>query len=375
MKVYFVYEGRLGSTRADSTYVAENAEVTKSLADFGILNSRRTNWTLPLGLINQFEITSLGKPFDPKNLFQSIKGQILFGFAIRKFLQDKNNHPCVLIFHNWWALQALHFVKQNRDSFLFVLEVHDQLPLGGLWPRAFGHIDLFIATNQRKFKELIPYFGKKVVLEKNCVRTSRYRYKLDQGLIKNQWGLTSKTFLLGYTGSFGPEKNPSFIAECATMSKDTFLIAGNIPSHLQTKYASLTNVITLGPVGREEIPRVQIGCDALLITLDPKSEQSRLYTSTMKLMEYVAAKRPIIAPDLPSILELLDESEFYSFQADSVDSFMEAVAKLKSDMSRQKVRLPRPTRVKEYSWVERNKRLLARFDEMLGSPVGRNSRA
>lgn len=360
MKVYFVYEGRLGSTRADSTYVLENAEVTKTLAQVAILNSRRKNWEIPPNVINDFEVISLGRAFNPKNLFQSIKGQLMFGFRIREFLKKKAQFPCILIFHNWWALQALHGIRSNRNKFLLVLEVHDQLPLRKLWPKTFLNVDLFVATNEYKFMELERHFHEKLMLEKNCVRLSRYENSQEVDWFKFSAETPRRSILLGYTGSFGPEKNPKFIAKCAMKINDSFVIAGNIPSHLLSTYTLLDNITLLGPKPREEIPLIQKSCDALIITLDASSKQSNLYTSTMKLMEYVAARKPILAPKLPSILELLDEEEFYPFDAESVDSFLAAVEKLKGDLGRGIVRMPRRERIEEYSWVERNKRILAR---------------
>jgi glycosyltransferase involved in cell wall biosynthesis len=367
MNVYFVYEGRLGSTRADSTYVQENAVVTKSLAKVSVINSRRKNWTLSEAVKSEFKVINLGKPFDPKNIFQSIKGQLLFGLNIRKFLNTSTELPCILIFHNWWALQALHGIRRNRKKILLVLEVHDQLPLRGLWPKAFAHVDLFIATNRYKFEELTPYFADKLLLEKNSVRLSRYESVSDTECIKASWGAKEGGFVLGYTGSFGPEKNPGFLAECARQSSDTFLIVGSLPLLLKPIYQEIGNVLILGQRSRNEIPSIQFSCDALVITLDPNSKQSSLYTSTMKLMEYVAAKRPIVAPELPAILEMLDESEFYKFKADSVQSFLDAVDLLKSDIRRGSVRMPRESRLIEYSWVERNKRILAKCEELLAS--------
>lgn len=367
MNVFFVYEGRLGSTRADSTYVQENAEITKVMAQVSIINSRRTNWSIPKELLNNFDIISLGKPFDPKNIVESILGQLRFGVKIRRFLIDVARSRAVLIFHNWWALQALRGLGRNRKRFIFVLEVHDQLPLRRFWPKTFANVDLFIATNKHKYEELRIHFGDKVLLEKNCVRVSRYESKAREESLRKSWGILPHEFAIGYTGSFGPEKNPTFIAECAQKTQDKYIIAGKIPSALMSLYDSTDNLILLGPRDRDEIPLIQSSCDALLVTLDPLSKQSALYTSTMKLLEYIAARSPIIAPRLPSVLELLDETEFYPFEADSSDSFCEALKLLRKDVTSGAVRLPKPGRIVEYSWLERNSRILARCGDLLNT--------
>jgi glycosyltransferase involved in cell wall biosynthesis len=77
----------------------------------------------------------------------------------------------------------------------------------------------------------------------------------------------------------------------------------------------------------------------------------------MKLLEYIAAKRPIVAPRLPSILDLLDESEFYSYEANSVEDCASAIKEaLESNAGSR--RLPRLERLDQYSWEKRNERIL-----------------
>lgn len=72
----------------------------------------------------------------------------------------------------------------------------------------------------------------------------------------------------------------------------------------------------------------------------------------MKQFGYMAACRPITAPDLPSILEVLSPEEFYSYKADNVESLEKAI--LLAIKGIDNPRLPASTHLKSISWQERN---------------------
>jgi glycosyltransferase involved in cell wall biosynthesis len=371
-KVILVYEGRLGSARADSTYVIENARIFSNFAEVEILVSRRTTWSIPLNLHNEFHIVELGEPFNPKNLIQSLRGQLAFGMRIRRYLKESNYAHLFVIFHDWWPLQPLHGIRRRHGSLKLILEVHNQIPLRGIYPHFFRHIDLFIATNRIKYVELNRIFPQKVILERNCVRLKRYEqlhsisFKIAREL--NEFRKCF-TFVVGYTGSFGPEKNPQLLTNLPkSLPNVGFVFVGNLGSDQKRELESIPNVLILGPQTLENIPSIQISCDALLITLDPNNKTSRLYTSTMKLMEYVAARRPIIAPDVESINDLLDKCEYYTYQANSVSECTDAIKDIMTDIkSRKGVKMPQPIRLDGFSWEKRNMRILNKLVSMNSS--------
>lgn len=359
--ITLVYEGRLGSGRADSTYVLENAESFSQYCQVRILTSRRSRWHIPDNITTKYQVIELGRVFNPKTLFQSIKGQLGFSWQIRKLLKSEKSRPEVLIFHDWWPTQLIRFLGRARRERLIYLEVHNQLPLNLIWKYSFRHLDCFIATNTKKANELKSHFSEKVITEKNCVRFSRYNFqnsKTDQSQNFSRAALNK--VVVGYTGSLGEEKNPRLFIDLVKHSPQfDFYIAGKVPGEYSTQLASLPNIKYFGILDRESIPILQMNCDILLVTLDPTNMVSAEYTSTMKLLEYIAAKRPIVAPLLPSILEILTANEFYGYKSDSYQDCQRAISMVLTDLDERK-RMPLPSRQYEYSWDERSKRLLER---------------
>lgn len=359
-KVYLVYEGRLGAGRASSTYVIENAEVFNHMCEVEIIVSKRPGWSIPDDLRSRFKIIELGLTFDPKTVIRNIVGHVAFSLAIRRYLISQAGTG-VVIFHGWWPLQLVRFSRRLAREKLIVLEVHDQINFNYIFRKSFfNQIGLFVATNKFKFEELLRYYNLKTILERNAVRSDRY-----QKIARN---VSSKSFTIGYTGTLGPEKNPKFfLTAVRRLPEISFKLAGPLDGELRDNLLRERNVELAGFLKIEEIPTFQMSCDALLVTLDPQNETSNLYTSTMKLFEYIAAQCPILAPNLPSILDILDESEFYPYEANSIESLIAALRKLREDISFDQVKLPSQKRIAEYSWEGRNSRILRKCEEIFES--------
>ena len=357
--IYLVYEGRLGSARADSTFVIENARVFSKYADVTIVVSRRINWIIPVQIREEFKIIELGRPFNPKLTLGSILGQLRFSLAVRLLL-NKLSPNSTLIFHDWWPTQLVRLFRKSKRKIHICLEVHNQIPLSLPIRLIFRHIDLFVATNHIKYIELYKYFKEKVILEPNCVRLERYsKYR------KNKFLSLDKRLIITYTGSFGVEKNPELLIKISKERPDVvFRLIGKLPSSVKIRLEERQNVELHGPVGVNEIPQIQMKSSALLVTLEPRNLTSSKYTSTMKLIEYIAAGRPIIAPHLDSVLAILDSSEFYSYIADSAGSLSAAIDSLQADFLKNSIRLPRAERLSQYSWDLRNSRLVDRISAL-----------
>jgi glycosyltransferase involved in cell wall biosynthesis len=107
----------------------------------------------------------------------------------------------------------------------------------------------------------------------------------------------------------------------------------------------------------------------VLVLPNHASAISTRFTSPLKLFEYMAAGRPIVASDLPSIREVLrDGSNALLIPPGDVGALAEAIERLLADPELA-AKLARAAKgeVPAYSWERRAERLEALFADVIAS--------
>ncbi len=102
-----------------------------------------------------------------------------------------------------------------------------------------------------------------------------------------------------------------------------------------------------------EIPTYLRSADILVLPSSAKEDISKLYTSPMKLFEYMASGIPIVASDVESLREVLDESMAVFFTPDSPESLAKAVVHTLSDPQAIGRAARALKEVEKYTWDKR----------------------
>jgi glycosyltransferase involved in cell wall biosynthesis len=108
---------------------------------------------------------------------------------------------------------------------------------------------------------------------------------------------------------------------------------------------------------------------SVLVLPNPASAISTSFTSPLKLFEYMAAGRAIVASNLPSIREVLkDDETAVLVEPGSAPAFAEAIRALTTDRARAD-RLARAAfaEAANYTWQRRAERLEALFREVVAA--------
>jgi glycosyltransferase involved in cell wall biosynthesis len=139
-------------------------------------------------------------------------------------------------------------------------------------------------------------------------------------------------YTLVYTGNLFAWKGVYVLIDCLKfIDKKVELIIvggsnevfGNFKHYIEV--TGLTNVELTGYIPKKDTIKYVQKADILLLPNSAKNKMS-FYTSPIKLFEYMAAKRPIIASDLPSLCEVLeDKKNAILFQPDNPKDLAEKI--------------------------------------------------
>jgi glycosyltransferase involved in cell wall biosynthesis len=118
-----------------------------------------------------------------------------------------------------------------------------------------------------------------------------------------------------YAGHLFPEKGVGTLVEAARLLDDVRVkVVGGMPQHVREWRERVgaggpPNVEFLGHWDPDRIPPCLKAADVLVLPNSSRHAHSALYTSPMKLFEYMAAGRPIVASDVPALREVLRHGE------------------------------------------------------------------
>lgn len=121
--------------------------------------------------------------------------------------------------------------------------------------------------------------------------------------------------IIGFVGSLYEGRGIEDILECAKINPDLFfMIVGGEPKDVSRykDYAEnnkIKNTVFIGHVSQESVPDYLRAVDILLLPNSNKSNKvSMSYVSPMKMFDYLAAGKPIIAQDFPVLREVLHDN-------------------------------------------------------------------
>lgn len=215
----------------------------------------------------------------------------------------------------------------------------------------------------KRFFEICPGWKKGVLMERNAVDVSLFSLGISQQEARKQLGLDFAGALVVYTGHLYGWKGVAVLAEAATILPDTIRVAfvGGTEKDIlsmRSRFGKDSHIHIVGHRPHAEIPLWQQAATVLVLPNSAKENISKYYTSPMKLFEYMASGRPIIASNIPSIAEILNESNSFLVEADSPRVLCDAIVTVVSRHDEGVVRANRAILdVCKHSWSGRAERI------------------
>ncbi|MBI2450078.1 MAG: glycosyltransferase family 4 protein [Candidatus Nealsonbacteria bacterium] len=120
----------------------------------------------------------------------------------------------------------------------------------------------------------------------------------------------------------------------------------------------IKNLNVVGHRPYPEIPLWLQAADVLVLPNSGKEEISRKWTSPLKMFEYMASGIPIVASDLPSIREVLNEDNAVLVEPDSPEKLAEGIKIVLQDHNlSDKILAKAFEDVKEFTWQKRAQKI------------------
>ncbi|HEX2980086.1 MAG TPA: glycosyltransferase, partial [Anaerolineaceae bacterium] len=266
--------------------------------------------------------------------------------------------------------------------FPVILELHDR-PTGRIGPLLFkaflrqtGHKRLLVITSalQAALEKQYDYHFQpgEIRVAPNGADLERYQDLPGATMARYQLGLSEGPTVV-YTGHFYAGRGTELLLELARrMPQVNFLWVGGRPedvAHWQKRLdeTGVSNVLLTGFIENQRLPLYQAAGDVLLMPYErsiagSSGGNSVEICSPMKMFEYMASGRAIIASDLPVLHEVLNPDNCVFCPPEDVDAWHACLTTLLADHERRR-RLEQQTRsdIARYTWRARAELALENF--------------
>ena len=205
----------------------------------------------------------------------------------------------------------------------------------------------------------------KVVWAPDGVSIEDFALSITKEDARRKLGLAVKGRYVVYTGHFYSWKGiDTLIKAAALLPKDitVLLVGGGTPEDSTLLKEKLPeNIILIGQKKYSEIPFYLKAADCLVITGTAKDEHSNYFTSPLKLFEYMASGRPIVASGTSAIQEVLvHKKNSWLVQPDDERALADGIAYIFENPSTAKLLVEEAKRdVENYTWEKRAKKIIS----------------
>lgn len=372
MKIIYWSFSLLPSQTANSVSVMKMANAFASLGHDVVVIARKTDKCIESD--DLFENYGVEKNFKiVRVLYPKVKlGWIIWGLLSLKIVK-KINPDLVFSRDSFGALLSaligfnvffeVHGAAHGRDKIIFKLLFQ------------LKHIRRVVAITKALQVYLLKQYGiqeNKIIVAPDAVDQSWLDMNIDNVESRRQLSFGKDDYVIGYSGSLYQGRGIELILEIAKKRpSEQFLVIGGPDEErerfvITAKSFGLNNLQFFGYVPNSQLPKYLFSCNILLMPYQRKLETANKgpdtskYMSPMKMFEYMASGKPIIASNHDVIKEILvNERNSLLVEPDNISKWCDAIERLKSDSQLSRtLGVNARDDVKRFTWSERTKIIL-----------------
>jgi glycosyltransferase involved in cell wall biosynthesis len=203
--------------------------------------------------------------------------------------------------------------------------------------------------------------AEKIIVAPDSVDLKDFDVQITQAQAREALHLPLNKKIVMYAGLFDEWKGYKILLESSQLfdSNTTLVMIGGTPEQVKSLKEKYFDVIFLGYRPYTELPVNQKAADVLVIPNSGKQDISKYYTSPLKVFAHMASGRPIVASDLPSLREVLNEENAVLVAPDDVSALAGGIRRILSDKEfAERIAGQARQDVRQYSWQARTQYIL-----------------
>ena len=346
MKIAYISNSIIPSRSANSLQVMKMCEAFEKNGHEVILFAPERTKEYEKKVANVFDYYGVDECFEIKKLpYPSIKGKrqifaLLMANALMKIKPD--------LAYGRFIFGCYYAAKLGYET---MFESHIPMQYRNKLERFY----IRELVKSKKFKRLvvISQAQKEMYLEEGIltdekIRVARSGAKEVKDFQKlRSWPSRNGALQVGYVGHLYKGKGPELIVNISKHLPNTdFHVIGGMEEDIAywKKQVNNDNVYFHGHIAPSEVYRYRNSCDILcapyqkrVFVYGGRRKDVSRYMSPIKLFEYMASKKAIIASNLPVIREMLKEKNAILADPESATDLVNAIDKLRDENLREKL--------------------------------------
>lgn len=202
--------------------------------------------------------------------------------------------------------------------------------------------------------------SEKMIVAHDAVDERFFTPHISSSQARTSLGITTEKPVVMYIGGLDLWKGVDTLFEaCAnTDTYETYVIGGK-EEELEEYKKRYPHVHFLGPRPYKELPQHQQAADVLAIPNTAKNAVSAEFTSPLKLFAHMTARKPIVASRIPSITNVLRDTDAYFFTPDDPIDLHRVMVQVISDTDHAFRKADAAFKKSEkYTWFNRAKEIV-----------------
>ncbi len=281
--------------------------------------------------------------------------QFSFACRLKNYIKDDN---AVIYSRDQFSIHALR-AKKNK---LF-WEIHN-IPRNigsSFYKTVLARVDGIIVISGALKKEIAKYYNGPILIAPDAVDWAEFDIDITKNRARELLDLPQDKKVAIYTGQLYEWKGVDNLIKSVEFlpSNILILIVGGLKEDSKKLIESIPtsfekNIKFIEQVSHDKIPIFLKAADCAVLTGQKTSAISEKYTSPLKLFEYMAAKCPIVAQNLPSFGEILSGENAVLVEPENPRALAEGINSILGDENLAK-RISQNAfqKVLDYTWNKR----------------------